>query len=126
MDRPSLDVELRVKLGGTVAFGPTQADLLEAILLTGSISAAQRQLGFGYVYTWKLVAAMNNRFSPPLVDISRGGRNGGGASVSKQGRQVLIAYRRMERALLAVGYADYVSSTTRRTPARSESRGLCN
>ena len=106
MDRPSLDVELRVKLGGTVAFGPTQADLLEAILLTGSISAAQRRLGFGYVYAWKLVAAMNNLFSPPLVDISRGGRRGGGASVSKQGHQVLIAYRRMERTLLAVGCAE--------------------
>jgi molybdenum-dependent DNA-binding transcriptional regulator ModE len=35
-DRPSPDVELRVKPGGTVAFGPTQADLLEAILLTGA------------------------------------------------------------------------------------------
>jgi molybdenum-dependent DNA-binding transcriptional regulator ModE len=52
-DRPSPDIELRVKPGGTVAFGPTQADLLEAILLTGSISAAQRQLGFGYVYAWR-------------------------------------------------------------------------
>jgi molybdate transport system regulatory protein len=105
-DRPGLDVELRVTPGGTVAFGPRQAALLEAILLTGSISGAQRHLGFGYVHTWKLVAAMNNRFSPPLVDISRGGRKGGGASLSKQGHQVLIAYRRMERALLAVGHAE--------------------
>jgi molybdate transport system regulatory protein len=105
-DHPSFDVELRMTLGGTAAFGPTQADLLEAILLTGSISAAQRQLGFGYVYAWRLVAAMNNRFSPALVDISRSGRKGGGASVSKQGHQVLMAYRRMERALLAVGYTE--------------------
>jgi molybdate transport system regulatory protein len=80
--------------------------LLEAILLTGSISGAQRHLGFGYVHTWKLVAAMNNWFSPPLVDTSRAGRKGGGASVSKQGHQVLTAHRRMERALLAVGYAE--------------------
>ena len=105
-DRPSTDVELRVKFDGAIIFGPTQAALLEAILLTGSISAARRQLGFGYVYTWRMVAAMNNQFSPPLVDISRGGRKGGGASVSKQGHQVLIAFRRMERALLATGCAE--------------------
>jgi molybdate transport system regulatory protein len=105
-DRPSTDVELRVKFDGAIIFGPTQAASLEAIHLTGSISAAQRQLGFGYVYTWKMVAAMNNRFCPPLVDISRGGRKGGGASVSKQGHQVLIAFRRMERALLAEGCAE--------------------
>jgi hypothetical protein len=49
-DRPNTDVELRVRFDGAIAFGPTRAVLLEAILLTGSISAAQRQLGFGYVY----------------------------------------------------------------------------
>ena len=105
-ERPITDVELRVGFDGAIIFGPIQAALLEAILLTGSISAAQRQLGFGYVYTWKLVAAMNNQFCPPLVDISRGGRKGGGASVSKQGHQVLIAFRRMERALLAAARAE--------------------
>jgi molybdate transport system regulatory protein len=83
-----------------------QHKLLEAILQTGSISAAQRQLGFGYVYTWKLVTAMNNRFSPPLVEISRGGRKGGGANVNKQGHQVLIEFRRKERALLAASCAE--------------------
>jgi molybdate transport repressor ModE-like protein len=105
-DRPGLDVELRVTLDGAVAFGPAQAALLEAILLTGSINAARRHLGFGYVHAWKLVAAMNHRFSPPLVDIARGGSKGGGARVSKQGHEVLMAYCRMERALLAEGYAE--------------------
>jgi hypothetical protein len=81
-DRPSTDVEPRVKFDGAIAFGPTQAALLEAILLSGSGSAVQRQLVFGYVYTWKLAAAMNNRFFLPLVEISRGGKKGGGASVT--------------------------------------------
>jgi len=64
-DWPSTDVGPRVKFDGAIAFGPTQAALLEAILLTGSISAAQRQLGF-------LVAALNNRFSPHAGrDLSR-------------------------------------------------------
>src|SRR3984957_18631532 len=40
-DRPGPDIELRVMLDGAVAFGPTHAKVLEEILLTGSISAAQ-------------------------------------------------------------------------------------
>ena len=116
-DLPGPDVEIRLMLDGAVAFGPTQAKLLEEILLTGSISAAQRRLGFGYVYTWKLVAALNNRFTPPLVAISRGGKKGGGASLTKQGHQILVAYRRMERALLAVGYAElHLISDAARSP----------
>jgi molybdate transport system regulatory protein len=105
-ERPITDVEPRVRFDGAIVFGPIQAALLEAILLTGSISAAQRQLGFGYVYAWKLVAAMNNQFSPPLVEISRGGKKGCGANENRQGHQVLIAFHRMERALLAMACAD--------------------
>ena len=118
--RPGSDVELRVMRDGVVAFGPTQAMLLEEILLSGSISAAQRRLGFGYVHTWKLVAAMNDRFSPPLVEISRGGRKGGGARLSTRGHEVLIAYRRMERILLSAGRAElYVINNAARSPDSS-------
>jgi molybdate transport system regulatory protein len=116
-DQPGTDIELRVMVDGAVAFGPIQAALLEEILLSGSISGAQRRMGFGYVYTWKLVAAMNKRFDPPLVEISRGGKKGGGAGLTKQGHQVLISFRRMERALLAVGSAEmHVINDAARSP----------
>jgi molybdate transport system regulatory protein len=67
------DVELRVMLERTVVIGPVKVSLLEEILLAGSISAAQRRPGVGEVYAWKLVAAMNDRFSLPLVEVARGG-----------------------------------------------------
>jgi molybdate transport system regulatory protein len=121
-DLPGPDVEIRLMLDGAVAFGPIQAKLLDEILLTGSISAAQRRLGFGYVYTWKLVAAMNNRFTPPLVAISRRGKRGGGASLTNQGHQILVAFRRMERTLLAVGYSElHLINDAARSPDSSHS-----
>jgi molybdate transport system regulatory protein len=66
--RTGPDLELRVMVDGQVAIGPVQAMLLEAIRSTGSIAAAQRQIGASYAHVWKLMAAMNKAFTPPLVD----------------------------------------------------------
>ena len=83
-------------IDGQVIIGPIQAMLLEAIRSTGSIPAAHRELGISYAHVWKLVAAMNQVFSPPLVDPIRGGARGGGALLTQQGHKVLSSYRRME------------------------------
>jgi hypothetical protein len=61
------DLELRVTIDGQVIIGPIQAMLLEAIRSTGSISAAHRKLGISYAHVWKMVAAMNATFAPPLA-----------------------------------------------------------
>jgi molybdate transport system regulatory protein len=81
---------------GQVIIGPVQATLLEAIRATGSIAAAQRQIGASYAHVWKLVAAMNDVFAPPLVESVRGGGRGGGAMLTKQGHKVLDSFRRLE------------------------------
>ena len=81
------ELELRVVVDGQMVIGPVQAMLLEAIHSTGSIAAAQRQLGASYAHVWKLVAAMNEAFSPPLVEPMRGGSRGGGATLTEQGHK---------------------------------------
>ena len=113
-DLPGPDVEIRVIPDGAVAFGPAQAKTREEIRLTGLISAAQRRLGFGYVYTWKLVAAMNDRFTPPLVSISRGGKRGGGASLTKQGLKFSSPAAVWSEHSSPWGTLSYISSTMRR------------
>lgn len=104
--RPQPDLELRVVMNGALAIGPVQAMLLEEIRDTGSIAAAQRRLGASYPHVWKLVAAMNEMFSPRLVDPLRGGTGGGGAILTSQGRKVLASYRRLERLSQAGGSAE--------------------
>ena len=46
--RPGPDLELHVMVDRQVVIGPVQASLLEAIRTTGSIAAAQRQIGASY------------------------------------------------------------------------------
>lgn len=92
----ALRPRLRILLGEAIAMGPGRADLLEAIESSGSISAAARRLHMSYRRAWQLVDAMNQSFAEPLVDTSTGGRGGGGARLTRLGREVIARYRAME------------------------------
>lgn len=80
-----------------VMLGPGKADLLAAIAQHGSISAAGRSMGMSYKRAWSLVEAMNKGFSTPLVTSARGGAQGGGASLTQTGQEVLQLYRQIEK-----------------------------
>ncbi|GGH89505.1 winged helix-turn-helix domain-containing protein [Pseudomonas fluvialis] len=102
-----LDLKVRLMLGDEIAMGPGKADLLEAIEREGSISAAARALGMSYRRAWLLVETMNRCFSQPLVQALAGGRQGGGAQLSDEGRQVLQRYRQLQARLRAVAEQDW-------------------
>jgi molybdate transport system regulatory protein len=87
---------LRILLGSAIAMGPGKADLLDAIDTEGSITRAARRMGMSYRRAWLLVEVMNDSFRSPLVETSRGGRRGGGARLTRLGRDVLTRYRAME------------------------------
>ena len=94
-------VRLRIRLAPSVDLGPGKAELLEGILETGSISAAGRRMRMSYKRAWQLVDELNGLFDAPLVAASTGGSGGGGASLTRRGRDVLARYRRMHAACVA-------------------------
>lgn len=77
------------------AFGPGKAQLLESLLETGSLNRSASGMKMSYVKALSLVHAMNDLFREPLVELSRGGRQGGGTQVTDFGRKVLAEYRVM-------------------------------
>ena len=92
----TIDVGLRIHLGDQIAIGPGKAQLLDSIRRTGSISAAGREMGVSYKHAWLLVDSMNMCFRAPLVEAVKGGRRGGGASLTSLGIEVLECYRSMQ------------------------------
>jgi molybdate transport system regulatory protein len=96
-----ITLRLRLLRNDEVAMGPGKADLLDAILQTGSISAAARAMQMSYRRAWLLVDVMNRSFREPLVLGAAGGRQGGGAHVTEAGLRVLRQFRTMEAAALA-------------------------
>src|SRR5436190_20247727 len=95
--KPRIQFRLRITTGDDIAVGPGKIDLLEAIATTGSITAAARALGMSYRRAWLLVDTMNRCFRTPLVEAEAGGKRGGGARLTRLGRDVIERYRRIER-----------------------------
>jgi molybdate transport system regulatory protein len=93
---PKHVIRLRVPAGDKIAIGPGKAALLEAIVETGSISAAGRKINMSYRKAWLIVNDMNRYFKSPLVDATKGGQNGGGAHLTEMGHLVLKKYRQLE------------------------------
>jgi len=82
-------VRLRLNIAPGIAFGPGKADLLEGIRDTGSIAAAGRRMRMSYKRAWQLVEELNRVFDTPLVEASKGGSGGGGATLTRAGADAL-------------------------------------
>ena len=84
-------------VGATIALGPGKARLLQLVDEMGSLNQAAARMKMSYMRAWILVGEMNRCFASPLVLTQRGGRAGGGASLSPLGRKVLGLYLELER-----------------------------
>jgi molybdate transport system regulatory protein len=97
-----------------LAMGPGKADLLEAIQQEGSISGAGRRLGMSYRRTWLLVDVMNRCWRAPLVEATAGGGQQKGARLTACGREVLEAYRELEKQMAEAADSDALKALTDR------------
>ena len=93
---PSLSVRIDLEPGGRV--GPGKIALLEAIDAHGSISAAGRAIGMSYRRAWELVEETNGIFGGAVASRQIGGRNGGGATLTPLGHELVMRFRSVERA----------------------------
>jgi molybdate transport system regulatory protein len=90
-------LSIRIDLGPGGRIGPGKVALLEQIAATGSISAAGRAMRMSYRRAWLLVEALNGLFREPVVATQTGGSHGGGAALTPFGRELVAAYRAVER-----------------------------
>jgi molybdate transport system regulatory protein len=98
----SVRPRVRVMQGPEIALGPGRVDLLEFIGETGSLRAAAKRMGVSYMRAWKLLKLTNRCFSAPLVEVVRGGKAGGGAQLTANGKEAVALYRHMEKRFLDV------------------------
>ncbi|MFK0385827.1 winged helix-turn-helix domain-containing protein [Agrobacterium sp. NPDC090273] len=87
---------LRIDFPPGDRLGHGRIELMELIADTGSISAAGRAMDMSYRRAWLLVDALNHMFRQPVIESQRGGKQGGGASLTPFGVEVLERYRAME------------------------------
>ncbi len=73
--------------------------MLEAIEKYGSINQAAKEINISYRKAWGFIKAMEERLGFRLVNRQTGGRNGGGASLTKDAREFLEKYAALEHGI---------------------------
>jgi molybdate transport system regulatory protein len=94
-------VRFRVDFGRHGAIGPGKIALLEHIAHGGSLSQAARELGMSYRRAWQLLDSLNRCFRERVAVTAKGGRRGGGATLTAFGRQLIRTYREFDAEVQA-------------------------
>ena len=97
---------IRIDFGAFGYLGPGKIALMELISKHGSISAAGKDMGMSYRRAWLLVDEINQIFREPLVEKQMGGSGGGGARLTRLGRDIVGRYRAIEGACAMASAAD--------------------
>lgn len=104
-DKLRYSITLRL-YGEEKIFGPGIAELLEKVDEYHSLRRATMAMGMAYSKAWSIIKTAEQSLSFPLLISKTGGRGGGGAELSEQGRRFLHAYRCFEQTVH--DYADEV------------------
>lgn len=75
--------------------------LLERIIELGSITRAAKSMEMSYRRAWDLVDSMNRQARRPFVELATGGKGGGGARVTDDGRKAITVFWKFHEDLQA-------------------------
>jgi molybdate transport system regulatory protein len=119
---PMPAVRFRVDLGRDQAIGPGKIALLEQIESSGSLSQAARELGMSYRRAWQLLDSLNRCFRDPVALTAKGGRRGGGATLTRFGRELVRVYREFDAEIQARAVRGFQSIARRMRRAGTSAR----
>ncbi len=86
-------------VGPRGTLGAGRLELLRALAATGSIAAAARARGVSYRTAWLWTRSLDAALGGPVAVRVRGGRGGGGVTLTPEGRALLSRVERAARSL---------------------------
>jgi len=102
MKKKIIRIRCWIDIDGEKFFGPGPAQLLEQIEKEGSIAKAAKQLKMSYKKAWSIIDDLNTRGMKPFVVSRKGGEKGGGAELTKFGKEVVLKYRNLTNKLNSI------------------------
>jgi molybdate transport system regulatory protein len=109
MSDGKIEAFLSLKGGQQPAIGRDRIRLLEAVGQHGSITKAAQAVGLSYKAAWDAINAVNNLLPRPAVSAQPGGKHGGGAVVTEDGKALIASFHLLEERLARA--TDLLSST---------------
>ena len=88
-------------------FGPGMAELLHRVEEHRSLRAAAQSMTMAYSKAWTIVHTAEEALGFALLARKTGGRNGGGAELTEEARQMLLAYERYCERLRAYAESSF-------------------
>lgn len=85
-----------LEVDGAPFFGNGRLTVLRAIDRTGSIQGAAKDTGISYRKIWGAIRDMERCLDTPLVETQRGGRQGGGTSLTDAARDLMRYFVSLE------------------------------
>lgn len=71
--------------------------LLEAINQTGSLNKAAKKMNLSYQKAWKLLNSINKSSTVQLIEIKKGGVDGGGTILTEEGKKMINLYHDLNK-----------------------------
>lgn len=95
-----LELHIHVKKDDKLLITPERINLLRTIVLTGSLLTASKKISVSYNKAWKMLNAINKAVNKPVVEKLRGGKGGGGATITEFGKFILNEYEAIEKEVI--------------------------
>ncbi len=105
MREEKIDALLALRSKGKFLVGRDRIKILEAVAEYGSISKAAKVVGFSYKAAWDAVNSINNLLPSPAFVTKAGGRSGGGAEVTVEGRRLIAMFHQLEARVSRISSA---------------------
>ena len=84
---------------GGVAFSEGRKMLFDAIARRGSLNAAAKELGMSYRAAWGKVKATEKALGAKLLNVTTGGKGGGGAVLTQEAKGLLSKYKKYKKRI---------------------------
>lgn len=96
--RPAFKIWLETDKG--YVFGPGVYRLLKSIQEKGTLKGASQSLEMSYRFAWGLIREAEERLGEPLIEASKGGRDGGGSTeITALGREFIEDFENLRDTL---------------------------
>jgi len=107
--RPAFKIWLETDKG--YVFGPGVYRLLKSIDEKGTLKEASQTLEMSYRYAWGLIREAEDRLGEPLIEASKGGRDGGGSTqITSLGREFIEDFENLRDTLAQASVGNMIIS----------------
>ncbi len=113
-----------LEYGGEPLIGLGGARLLRLVDDTGSISKAAEIMGVSYKFAWSYIKSVEKKLGVKIVETHRGGRGGGYAKLTEDGRKLILFYEKLFKEFrdLALIFEEEGRGLLKNTISSSEER----